>query len=257
MTGRLLEGKVIFVTGAGSGIGRICSRAMAVEGAQIVATDLNSEEAERTAAAIRSEGGDAVSRRCDVGEEADVAAAIDFAVGHYGRIDGAHNNAGIEMVNKPIHEISGAEWNRALHVDLTGVFYCTKYEFLAMKRQSGGGAIVNTASGSGLRGQINAADYVSAKHGVVGLTKSSAVDGAQWGIRVNSVCPGLIMTPMAKERLMNDPIFSQALDGIRKRHIIGRFGEPEEVADAVMWLLSDRSAFVTGHQLVVDGGYCI
>ena len=256
MTGKLLEGKIILVTGAGSGIGRVCSRAMAVEGACVITTDLNAEEAERTAAEIRASGGDAVSRRCDVGDEGDVAAAFDYAIAHYGRVDGAHNNAGIEMVNKPVHEISAAEWQRALHVDLTGVFYCTKYAFLAMKGQ-GGGAIVNTASGSGLRGQINAADYVAAKHGVVGLTKSSAVDGAEFGIRVNSVCPGLIMTPMAKERLMNDPTFSQALDGIRKRHIIGRFGEPEEVADAVIWLLSDRSAFVTGHQLVVDGGYCI
>lgn len=256
MTGKLLEGKTIFVTGAGSGIGRVCSRAMAVEGARVVATDLNVEEAERTAAEIRANGGDAVSRGCDVGDERDVAAAFDYAVSHYGKVDGAHNNAGIEMVNKPVHEISAAEWQRALHVDLTGVFYCTKYAFLAMKGR-GGGAIVNTASGSGLRGQINAADYVAAKHGVVGLTKSSAVDGAEFGIRVNSVCPGLIMTPMAKERLMNDPTFSQALEGIRKRHIIGRFGEPEEVADAVIWLLSDRSAFVTGHQLVVDGGYCI
>ena len=256
MTGsNLLRDKVVFVTGAGSGIGRICAERMAVEGARVVVTDIDAGEAEKTAATIRAQGGEAVSRRCDVGDEADVAAAIGFVMERYGRLDCAHNNAGIEMVNKPVHEISADEWARALHIDLTGVFYCTKHAFIAMRDR--GGSIVNTASGSGLRGQINAADYVAAKHGVVGLTKSSAVDGAEFGIRVNSVCPGLIMTPMAKDRLMADPVFSQALEGIRKRHIIGRFGEPEEVAEAVMWLLSDKSAFVTGHQLVIDGGYCI
>jgi NAD(P)-dependent dehydrogenase (short-subunit alcohol dehydrogenase family) len=174
----------------------------------------------------------------------------------YGRLDGAHNNAGIEMVNKPVHEITLAEWGKVLAVDLTGVFLCIKHEFLAMK-ETGGGAIVNTASAAGVRGQINAADYVAAKHGVVGLTKSAAVDGGALRIRVNAVCPGLIMTPMARDRLMQDPIFSQALDGLRQRHHIGRFGKTEEVANAVLWLLSDESSFVTGTPMLVDGGYAI
>jgi NAD(P)-dependent dehydrogenase (short-subunit alcohol dehydrogenase family) len=181
---------------------------------------------------------------------------VAFAVSTYGRLDGAFNNAGIEMRNKPVHELTGDDFRSVIDVDLTGVFYCIKHEFLAMK-QTGGGSIANTASSSGLRGQANSADYVAAKHGVVGLTKAAAADGGPLGIRVNAVCPGLIMTPMAKDRLMNDPVFSQALDGLRQRHLIGRFGETSEVANLAMWLLSDQSSFVTGAPMLVDGGYAV
>jgi NAD(P)-dependent dehydrogenase (short-subunit alcohol dehydrogenase family) len=143
-----------------------------------------------------------------------------------------------------------------IDVDLTGVFFCIKHEFLAMKGQ-GRGSIVNAASTSGLRGHVNSSEYVAAKHGVVGLSKAAAIDGGSLGIRVNAVCPGLILTPMVQDRLMSDPVFSQALEDLRKRHIIGRFGETDEVANAVMWLLSDLSSFTTGTAMIVDGGYAI
>jgi len=252
----LLKDRVIIITGAGSGIGLTTAHTIAGVGARVVVADIDLASAQAVVDDIRASGGDAAAVAVDVADEASVAAMVKFAVDTYGRLDGAHNNAGIEMANKPLHELTAAEWQRVIDVDLTGVFYCMKHEILAMK-DTGGGSIVNTSSGAGLRGQVNAADYVAAKHGVQGLTKAAATEGGAFGIRVNSVNPGLIMTPMAKDRLMNDPIFSQALDYIRSRHHIGRFGETVEVANAVIWLLSDQSSFVTGSPLLVDGGYAI
>jgi len=252
----LLKDRVIIITGAGSGIGLTTAHTIAGVGVRVVVADIDLASAQAVVDDIRASGGDAAAVAVDVADEASVAAMVKFAVDTYGRLDGAHNNAGIEMANKPLHELTAAEWQRVIDVDLTGVFYCMKHEILAMK-DTGGGSIVNTSSGAGLRGQVNAADYVAAKHGVQGLTKAAATEGGAFGIRVNSVNPGLIMTPMAKDRLMNDPIFSQALDYIRSRHHIGRFGETVEVANAVMWLLSDQSSFVTGSPLLVDGGYAI
>ena len=252
----MVAGKSIIVTGAGSGIGAATAEKLATAGAKVIVADLDGRAAEAVAGGIVDRGGIATAVTVDVADEASVSAMVRAATDAYGRLDGAHNNAGIEMVNKPVHEITLAEWGKVLAVDLTGVFLCIKHEFLAMK-ETGGGAIVNTASAAGVRGQINAADYVAAKHGVVGLTKSAAVDGGALGIRVNAVCPGLIMTPMARDRLMQDPIFSQALNGLRQRHHIGRFGETVEVANAVLWLLSDESSFVTGTPMLVDGGYAI
>lgn len=252
----MLKDRVIIITGAGSGIGLTTAHTIAGVGARVVVADIDLASAQAVVDDIRASGGDAAAVAVDVADEASVAAMVKFAVDTYGRLDGAHNNAGIEMANKPLHELTAAEWQRVIDVDLTGVFYCMKHEILAMK-DTGGGSIVNTSSGAGLRGQVNAADYVAAKHGVQGLTKAAATEGGAFGIRVNSVNPGLIMTPMAKDRLMNDPIFSQALDYIRSRHHIGRFGETVEVANAVMWLLSDQSSFVTGSPLLVDGGYAI
>jgi NAD(P)-dependent dehydrogenase (short-subunit alcohol dehydrogenase family) len=252
----MLEGKTIIVTGAGSGIGRTSSQVFAKDGAKIVVADMDETGGNETVASIVAAGGEAAYFQCNVADEDSVAALVAFTVDRYGKLDGALNNAGIEMRNKPVHELTGEDFRKVIDVDLTGVFYCIKHEFLAMK-DSGGGSIVNTASASGVRAQANAADYVAAKHGVVGLTKAAAVDGGPLGIRVNAVCPGLIMTPMAKDRLMNDPVFSQALEGLRQRHIIGRFGETGEVANMVMWLLSDLSSFVTGVPMLVDGGYAI
>lgn len=252
----MLKNKTIIVTGAGSGIGRTAAETFARAGANIVVVDLNKQAVRETVAAIRVAGGQAEAAICNVAVEAEVAAMVAFAVNHYGRLDGAFNNAGIEMHNKPVHELTAAEWNSVIAVDLTGVFYCIKHEILAMK-PNGAGSIVNTASASGVRAQANSCEYIAAKHGVVGLTKAAAADAGALGIRVNAVCPGLIMTPMAKDRLMSDPVFSQALDGLRQRHIIGRFGETSEVAEAAMWLLSDRASFSTGTAMLVDGGYAI
>ncbi len=252
----MLQGKTIIVTGAGSGIGRKAAETFAAAGANVIAADFNEATAAETVASIRRTGGEAVARRCNIAVEDEVAAMVGFAVAQYGRLDGALNNAGIEMRNKPVYELTAQDWQAVIEVDLTGVFYCIKHEFLAMKGQ-GGGSIVNTASASGVRAQPNASDYVAAKHGVVGLTKAAAADGGPLGIRVNAICPGLIMTPMAQDRLMSDPVFSQALEGLRQRHIIGRFGETDEVANAAMWLLSDQSSFTTGTAMLVDGGYAI
>ncbi len=252
----MVKDKVVIVTGAASGIGLTTAHVLADNGAKVVVADINLAPAQAVVDDIRAAGGEASAVAVDVTDEDSVAAMVKFAVDTYGRLDGAHNNAGVEMINKPVHEITAAEWKRVIDVDLTGVFYCMKHEVLAMKK-TGGGSIVNTSSGAGIRGQVNAADYVAAKHGVQGLTKAAASEGGATGIRVNSVNPGLIMTPMARDRLMNDPVFSQALDYIRSRHHIGRFGETVEVANAVMWLLSDMSSFVTGSPLLVDGGYAI
>ena len=252
----MLKEKSILITGAASGIGRKCAEVFAANGAKVLLADLSDGPGEEAAAAIRANGGIAAFHRCNVVDEASVAATVARAVELFGRLDGAMNNAGIEMRNKPIHELTAEDIAAVLGVDLVGVFYCIKHEFLAMK-DAGGGAIVNTASAAGVRGQINASDYVAAKHGVVGLTKAAACDGGPLGIRVNAVCPGLIMTPMAQDRLMNDPVFSQALDGLRQRHVIGRFGEMEEVANTAMFLLSDLASFVTGTPMLVDGGYSI
>ena len=252
----MLDGKNIVITGAGSGIGATCAGIFADNGARVVVADRDSHSGEEVAASIRDSGGEASFQPCDVTDEASVAEMVGFAVRKYGRLDGAMNNAGIEMRNKPIHELTAADIDAVLGVDLVGIFYCMKHQFLAMK-ESGGGSIVNTASAAGVRGQVNASDYVAAKHGVVGLTRAGACDGGPLGIRVNAICPGLIMTPMAKDRLMNDPVFSQALDGLRQRHVIGRFGETHEVANAAMFLLSDLSSFITGSPMLVDGGYSI
>lgn len=252
----MLKDKAIFITGAASGIGRKCAEVFAANGARVLVTDMSVEAGEEVAEGIRKAGGEARFQKCDVSDEASVASAINKVVQLYGKLDGAMNNAGIEMRNKPVHELTAEDIGAVIGVDLVGVFYCLKHQFRVMK-DSGGGAIVNTASASGVRGQPNASDYVAAKHGVVGLTKAVACDGGPLGIRVNALCPGLIMTPMAKDRLMQDPVFSQALDGLRERHVIGRFGEMEEIANAAMFLLSDMSSFMTGSPMLVDGGYSI
>lgn len=252
----MLKDKSILITGAASGIGRKCADVFAAQGAKILLADLSEQAGEEAAAAIRASGGEAAFHRCDVTDESSVAATVARAVELYGRLDGAMNNAGIEMRNKPVHELTADDIAAVLGVDLVGVFYCLKHEFLAMK-ETGGGAIVNTASAAGVRGQGNAADYVAAKHGVVGLTKAAACDGGPLGIRVNAVCPGLILTPMTQDRLMQDPVFSQVLDSLRQRHVVGRFGEMEDVANTAMFLLSDLASFVTGTPMLVDGGYSI
>jgi NAD(P)-dependent dehydrogenase (short-subunit alcohol dehydrogenase family) len=252
----VLKGKTIIVTGAGSGIGRASAEMFAASGANIVVADLDENGGRETVKSIEAAGGTARFTRCDVSVEDQVAALVAFAVDSYGGLHGALNNAGIEMRNKPVHELTAKDWQSVIDVDLTGVFYCIKHEVLYMK-DHGGGSIVNTASASGLRAIANTADYTAAKHGVIGLTKAAAIDGGPLGIRVNAVCPGVILTPMMETRLMNDPTFSQAVDDLRRRHYIGRFGKPADVAEMVMWLLSDRSTFVTGTASSTDGGYAI
>lgn len=248
-----LTDKVIVITGAGSGIGKASAVLAARAGAKIVAADFNLNAANAVVDEIVGSGGNAVAVRVDVANAADVENMVAFAADQFGRLDGALNNAGIPMVSKPLDEISEEEWAHVQNVNLTGVFLCMKYEIAAM-RQSGGGAIVNIASTSGLRAQPNGADYIASKHGVVGVTKAGAIDAGPFGIRVNAVCPGLTVTPLS-EKLIVDTVFAPTVDRVRERIALGRFCQPEEVAEAAVWLLSDRASFVSGAALTVDGGY--
>jgi NAD(P)-dependent dehydrogenase (short-subunit alcohol dehydrogenase family) len=250
---RPLEGKTIIVTGAAGGIGHDASLVLARAGARLVLTDVAAEGGEAAAAAVRGEGGDAIFVAADLASEAEIEALVDKAVAHYGRLDGAFNNAGVEQKNKPLGELTLDEWNRAIAIDLTAVFLCIKYQVRAMLA-SGGGSIVNTASSLGQVAIPGASEYVAAKHGVVGLTRAAGADYAAKGVRVNAVLPGIVETPMIS-RLSGDPAFSDMFDRIRARHPIGRFGQPSEIGEAVAWLLSDAASFMNGAAVAVDGGY--
>ncbi len=210
-------------------------------------------DASETVEVVREQGGEAVFVRADVGVESEVEALVSTAVQTFGRLDGAFNNAGVEQCALPLHELTAAQWERAVRIDLTGVFFCLKHQIRAMLK-SGGGSIVNTASALGAVAIPNASEYVAAKHGVIGLTKAAAADYGARGIRVNAVLPGIIQTPMVR-RLADDPVFCAFFDKLRDRHPIGRFGQPGEVGETVKWLLSDAASFVTGAAISVDGGY--
>ena len=249
---RTLDDKVALVTGAGSGIGRAASLAFAREGARVVASDVDLPGGEETVARIKLGGGEAVFIRADVSLVAEVESLVGQTVDTYGQLDCAHNNAAIEGQRALLHEYSEEVWDRVMSVNLKGLWLCMKFEILRML-ELGGGAIVNTASTAGLvgsRGRLGA--YSVSKHGVVCLTRTAAREYAPQGIRVNAVCPGAIETPMAKRLLGDDVVVRESLAAA---HPLGRFGTPEEVAEAVVWLCSDAASFVTGHALPVDGGY--
>ena len=248
-----LAGKTIIVTGAGGGIGHASSVVLAMAGAKVIVTDINESAARATVEAIRSRDLTAEFVPADLANESDVQHLVEQAVSLYGRLDGAFNNAGIEQCAKPLHELTTEQWERAIRVDLTSVFWCLKYQAIAMLK-SGGGAIVNTASSLGQVAIANACEYVACKHGVMGLTRAAAADYGAKGIRVNAVLPGIIRTPMIS-RLVEDPQFSAFFERLKDRHPIGRFGQPSEVGEAVKWLLSDAASFVNGTTMPVDGGY--
>jgi NAD(P)-dependent dehydrogenase (short-subunit alcohol dehydrogenase family) len=249
----ILEGKTVIVTGAGGGIGRAASLVLADAAAHVIVSDIADEAARATVEAIRARGGAATFVRADLSSEEDVQTLVHQAVKAKGRLDGAFNNAGLEQCAMPLHELTTAQWERAIRVDLTSVFWCIKYQVIAML-QSGGGAIVNTASSLGQVAIPNASEYISAKHGVVGLTRAAGAEYGSRKIRVNAVLPGIIRTPMIA-RLTEDARFSAFFDKLKDRHPIGRFGEPSEIGEAVKWLLSDGASFVNGAAIAVDGGY--
>ncbi len=247
-----LEDKVALVTGSGSGIGRAAALAFAREGTRVVVSDVNPDAGEETVGKIEEAGGHATFIHVDVSKATAVEEMVDKAVEVYGKLDCAHNNAGIEGVTVPIHEYPEEVWDRVIAINLKGVWLCMKYEIRQMLRR-GGGAVVNTSSIAGLVGTSSGiCAYIACKHGVVGITKTAALEYAQQGIRINAVCPGLTDTPMADRLLGGD---QQAAARIAATYPLARFGAPEEVAEAVIWLCSDASSFVTGHALSVDGGY--
>jgi NAD(P)-dependent dehydrogenase (short-subunit alcohol dehydrogenase family) len=246
-------GKVAFVTGAANGIGRVAALAFAREGASVVVADVSEQGNQDTARMIEEAGGRALAVRCDVSWAEDVKAALDQAVGTFGRLDFAFNNAGVEQPIMPAADVTEEEWNRIIDIDLRGVFLCMKYEIPLMLKQ-GGGVIVNTSSGAGVKGFAGQAAYCAAKHGVVGLTKAAALDYAKANIRVNAVCPGIIETPMMDRFSGGTP---QGRERVIAQEPVGRMGKPEEIAAAVVWLCSDAAAFVIGHAMVIDGGQTV
>lgn len=246
----MLEGKSIIVTGGASGIGAAAAHLFGRSGARVTVGDRNAEEGAEIVAAIRAEGGEATFVTTDIASEQDVERLISRAVERFGRLDGAFNNAGISRLMVPIHAMTLDQWHENMRINLDGTFLCMKHELAAFRR-TGSGTIVNNISCAGTHAFPLAADYVSSKHGVIGLTKSAALDYAPENIRVNAVLPGSVRTPLLQRKCEEDPGLEAYM---LKAYPIGRFGEPEEIANAALWLLSDNSSFITGACLVADGG---
>jgi NAD(P)-dependent dehydrogenase (short-subunit alcohol dehydrogenase family) len=246
-----LQGKVGLVTGGTSGIGRETAVLFGKAGVKVVVAGRREVEGEETIELVRAAGGDGLFVKADVSKASEVDGLIQKAVERFGRLDLAFNNAGIEGVLAPIIRQSEEDFDRTIGINLKGVWLSLKYEIRQMLKQGGGGAIVNMASITGLVGAVGAAAYSASKHGVIGLTKSAALENAKSGIRINAVCPGFTETPMA------DRIFR--VGAVRKYilscHPMGRLGRPAEIAEAVVWMCSDRASFMTGQSLVLDGGF--
>jgi len=248
-----LDGKVAIVTGAGMGMGAATARVFAGYGAKVVVSDINVQAGEETVAAIAAVGGEARFVRCDVGEEEQVRDLVAKTASIFGRLDCAVNNAAVTPDTLPIANADMDIWDRVIRIDLRAVMLCMKYQIRQFLAQGSAGAIVNVGSVSSVRPQAGNSAYVAAKHGVIGLTKTGSLENAPHGIRVNAVLPGAIDTPMLRGALetsgFSETDFAPALS------LLGRFGKPEEVAEASAWLCSDAASYVTGHSLAVEAGY--
>ena len=245
-----LENKVALITGGTTGIGRDTAVLFAKEGAKVVFTGRREAEGNETLKLVRAAGGEGLFLKSDVSKSADVQMMVQKTVEKFGRLDLAFNNAGVEGVWLPLADQTEENWDYVHNINLKGLWRCLKYEIQQMIKQGIGGAIVNMSSVAGVKGFPGAGIYIASKHGVLGLTKTAALECAAAGIRVNAVCPAVIETPMA-DRAFADPAFSKA---VLAMHPLGRFGKPIEVAEAVLWLSSDKSSFTTGQFIAIDGG---
>lgn len=246
-----LRNQVAIITGGTSGIGREAAILFAKAGAKVVVAGRREAEGKETLELVHAAGGEGIFVKTDVSRSAEVKELVQKTVKKFGRLDVAFNNAGIEGTWLPIAEQTEEDWDRTIDINLKGVWLCLKYELQQMLKQGGGGAIVNMSSVAGLMGAAAAASYCASKHGVIGLTRSAALENAKNKIRVNAVCPAVIETPMG-DRLFGAPDVKPGAIGM---HPIGRFGTPQEVAEAVLWMCSDKSSFMTGHYIVLDGGF--
>lgn len=246
---QIFKDRVVIVTGGSFGIGRATAVAFAKRGCKVVIADF--AEGNETLNLIKADGGQAIFVKCDVSKDSDVKAMVEKTITTYGRIDYAFNNAGIEGTSAITHECTNENWEKTIGVNLKGVWLCMKYEIPYMLKQEKG-AIVNCASIAGLVGFPGLPAYVASKHGVIGLTKTAALEYAKLGIRVNAVCPGVIKTPMIDRFTGKNKEAEKQFENMEP---VGRMGLPEEVAEAVVWLCSDASSFVTGDAMAVDGGW--
>jgi NAD(P)-dependent dehydrogenase (short-subunit alcohol dehydrogenase family) len=242
--------RVAFITGAATGIGRAAAIAFATEGARVAILDRSADALRTVEASVKEAGGEVLAIACDVSSPDQVEDAIKQIVDRFGRLDIAFNNAGVENKAAPVHEIDLAEWDRIIGINLRGTFLCMKHELAQMVKQ-GGGVVVNTSSGAGIRGVAGGAAYAASKHAIIGLTRSAALDYAKQNIRVNAVLPGNIETPMMDRFTGGD--IQKAID----LEPVGRLGKPEEIAEAVLWMASDLGGFVTGAATVIDGGWSL
>lgn len=246
---KFFQDKVAIVTGGSFGIGRASAIAFAKRGAKVVIADWMEDH--ETLNAITSDGGDAIFVKCDVSNDESVRTMVDKTIEQYGKLDYAFNNAGVEGISAVTHECTNENWDKTISINLKGVWLCMKYEIPHMIKE-GKGAIVNNASIAGLVGFVNIPAYVASKHGILGLTKNAALEYAKSGIRVNAVCPGVIKTAMIDRFTGKDKLLEKQFESMEP---VGRMGQPEEVAQAVIWLCSDAASFVTALPMVVDGGW--